>query len=521
MKTKLLALTALSMLTLSVATGCSRTPSTSDSSDNTSTAEATEVTIAAATEWDVDNACAVLEGSLVKVSDESIVSGKHGNTIFMQQVVGDYVSDIKPVEVVLDSSEDADSISVRDWVTVEGTVKTVNGRVIIDDAKLLTKETKSREESPLYGYTADRGFISEVGRSYSGFLGFDVTLELVSDPDELVAGTDTVLECVYPGEPTDEDSLLAYGIEVVVPGDLDTASLTYFNKVLNGGTVTYSDGSTEELAPLAVGDQISFGVLHLWFDNYLKFVVTDIDARNAEQHIIEEFDTDLSALLIDNFTEHCNYAAQLVFYTQQYENEGTLDTPTVSDDAEPASQEVESSVLYYTDDAVEVVAGEDGNGGVIYENTETGVDVYQSSGSTDENEEVTVTWTNTASYDGASWTDAFYHVKEIVDNGYAKQFELIQDGETTDIYTATNSALDKLLYEINGDWWFGSYLSNYASSYDGTVVGLSSSALIIQSQWSNWFYTDSSYSEVVFVVYTAMTYIPLASIGNTTISVHK
>ena len=202
MKTKLFALTALSVLTLGVATGCNKTPSTTD------------VTIAAAVEWNVDEGKAMLEGQKVKINDESIVTGKHGNTIFIQQVTGDKVSNINPIEVVLASSTDAAKVAFRDWVIVEGTVTSVNGRVILTDAKLLNVEKKSSDESQIYGYSAERSFISDVGRSYSGFCGFDAVLELTSDPEELVAGTDTTLVCVYPGEPTDEEIAKKLGITI-------------------------------------------------------------------------------------------------------------------------------------------------------------------------------------------------------------------------------------------------------------------------------------------------------------------
>lgn len=508
MKTKLFALTALSVLTLGVATGCNKTPSTTD------------VTIAAAVEWNVDEGKAMLEGQKVKINDESIVTGKHGNTIFIQQVTGDKVSNINPIEVVLASSTDAAKVAFRDWVIVEGTVTSVNGRVILTDAKLLNVEKKSSDESPIYGYNAERSFISEVGRSYSGFCGFDAVLELTSDPEELVAGTDTTLVCVYPGEPTDEDSLLTYGVEVVIPGDLSDRARGVFNAVLNGGTVTYSDNSTVTYEALAAGDQLSFGFVHLWFDNYIKFVVEDIAALNADQYIIEEYDTALSNLLSTSFTTSVNYSAMSVLYEATYENIGTNDSP-VAADTPSANKAVGSYSAKYTNDAVQLDPDKDGNSGQIFANTETGIDHYVSSGSKDEGGNVTVSWDKDKSVADVAWTDIFYSLKNIVDAGYTKQFKEIlgENDAPTGKYEATNVALDTLLSKITGDMYFGEEFEDMSSLYDGSMVILTDTALQLVSQWSGWIYTDAEHTSLVFVAYTAIVQVSLASIGTTVVTV--
>lgn len=506
MKTKLLALAALSVLTLGVATGCQKTP------------KATDVTVAAATEWDIDTAAALMEGSLVRINDQSIVTGKHGNTIFIQQVTGDTVGDIHPMEVELTSSEDAESIAVRDWVVVEGTVTTVNGRVVLKDAKLINKETKSKDESPLYGYNGTRSFWGDVGRSYSGFLGFDVVLELAVVPGQLTAGTDTTLTCVYPGEPTDEESLLTYGVEVVIPGDLDTNSFNYMNVVLNGGTVTYTDGTSETLEAMKKGDQISFSVLHFWFDNYMKFVVADIDARNCEQNIIPEIDTALSALLIENFKTSTNYSQVGIYQEKVYANEGTLDSPKVSADAKPTESKVYTSSMKFTDSAAQIDPDENGDKGTILANTETGVTEYTSTGSKDGEDNVVVNWNVKNTYDGAVWTDFFYTLKDIVDNGYAKQFQEVKDQAGT--FEAANAALDLLISNMTGSLWFSSTeFANLQSAYKGSSVLLADTTLTFMSVWSGWFYTDESHTAVIFDQIICGVQISLASIGTTTVTV--
>ena len=236
MKNKLVTLVALGAISFSLA-ACQKSGPKPEEAKELSLAELFEMNDDETSSW-------THEGELVKVEHLG-VQGIYGNTLIGGGALSNYIKDLLGVEIRSKEAVEFKNPSrvASGWgadINVTGRVIDVNGRLVIDEAdvEVVSERTYAEDGSytggiPLSYCPAqylDRSFWSEyLGRAQSGgyFVG---EFQVASLPEQLVAGTDTYFEVVFPGENTDAEDVDNNSlIKVQVPGSLSAEMIETFN----------------------------------------------------------------------------------------------------------------------------------------------------------------------------------------------------------------------------------------------------------------------------------------------------
>lgn len=171
-----------------------------------------------------------------------VVQGKYGNTIIGGTAVGEYISDLRGLQI--DCAEFPTFEVGSGWgadITATGILADVNGRAVLTEAEVTVNSERVYNEErtsyegglPVYMFPAtynDRSTWDQLmGRNMSGiYLGG--TYQLAEVPEEITPETETQFYCTYPGEYLDVDDPDNYSIITLnVPAGLSQAACDAFN----------------------------------------------------------------------------------------------------------------------------------------------------------------------------------------------------------------------------------------------------------------------------------------------------
>lgn len=185
-----------------------------------------------------------LEGQLVKV-EHLVLQGFYGNTYIGGAAVGDYVSDLRGVEIQVKKAPQFErNFGYGADITAEGRVVDVNGRLTLQEAKITVNserpESGKYEEGaglPIYSCppaATSRSTLDSTlsGRIYSGIL-VEGVYQLASVPAAIDASSPaSSFSVVFPGEDldlTDAENLAPIVVNVPAGSELTEGAITAFN----------------------------------------------------------------------------------------------------------------------------------------------------------------------------------------------------------------------------------------------------------------------------------------------------
>lgn len=304
MKKNLIKILALSAIALSMS-GCfgqrSSGGSSSEGSEPTSESEtqssaseseteslepvAEEITLDEIFEYDTIEKEFVKAGQLVTLK-QLCVYARYGNTIIVgvPYVAGGSILSLHGIEVNLPAQPDWQGVTKGRYanVDVEGIVANVNGRPVLNDAKVTINAEAQYDEETGARIEDDGAFSAAywspsvtirdywdqyLGRSMSGVL-MEGIFQFASAPQTITTETSTDFKVVFPGENTDgEDSDNEYLINVHVPAGLDQATVDTYNATFVGHVA----GDFIDMMAMSRFDISKRGMGFVLDDYWLKF----------------------------------------------------------------------------------------------------------------------------------------------------------------------------------------------------------------------------------------------------------
>lgn len=186
-----------------------------------------------------------LEGQLVKV-EHLVLQGFYGNTYIGGGAIGDYVTDLRGVEIQVKKAPKFErNFGYGADITAEGRVVDVNGRLTLQEAKITVNSERPEDGKykegegglPIYSCPPSATSRSTLdnylsGRIYSGIL-VEGVYQLASVPAAIDASSPaSSFSVVFPGEDldlTDAENLAPIVVNVPAGSELTPGAITAFN----------------------------------------------------------------------------------------------------------------------------------------------------------------------------------------------------------------------------------------------------------------------------------------------------
>ena len=264
MKTNLVKILALLAMTVSLGActgqkqqgGGSSEASSGSSEQQSSESETSSDTSESSSQEEIEDLGVVSIGEVLDLNNDNewnylgkkmtvehlVMQGKYGNTIIGGAALGEYISDLRGLEV---QCAELPTFEVGSgWgadLTVTGILDDVNGRAVLKEAEVTVNSERVYNEErtsytgglPVYMWPEkymDRGYFDYyMGRSMSG-LYLAGTFQLAQKPEVITADEASVFYAAFPGEYLDvEDEDNVSILTFQVPAGLSDAAVTAFN----------------------------------------------------------------------------------------------------------------------------------------------------------------------------------------------------------------------------------------------------------------------------------------------------